>query len=444
MVEQSELNTSWSMVTSAEELDRAADALAGGHGPIGVDAERASGYTYRSNAYLVQASRRGSGTFLFDPTEITDFSALSDAIGDEEWIFHAASQDLACLAEIGLLPSRIFDTELATRLLGFDRVGLGAVVERLLGISLKKAHSAADWSTRPLPESWLEYAALDVALLPDLRDAVAAELAEQEKEAIAFEEFEAVRTKAPKAPATEPWRKLAGGGRLSGQRSLAIARELWTARDSLARERDVAPGRLFPDASLIAAVKANPRSQGELAAMKAFHGGGTTGRLNRRIDELRAVFGYGSAQTVGSTVGSDGVDRPMRLPELLAPLVTQNADKILAALDPVVTRTVALFDGNVDRVHVEVILRQLLEAERERGPKVRRGHGRLDSRAKHRSRTVLERATQHGDASWLLAPVPASQGGHRAALIAGTGIAEPGHSDQGHTDQRHTEMRGQN
>ena len=281
MVEQSELNTSWSMVTSAEELDRAADALAGGHGPIGVDAERASGYTYRSNAYLVQASRRGSGTFLFDPTEITDFSALSDAIGDEEWIFHAASQDLACLAEIGLVPSRIFDTELATRLLGFDRVGLGAVVERLLGISLKKAHSAADWSTRPLPESWLEYAALDVALLPDLRDAVAAELAEQEKEAIAFEEFEAVRTKAPKAPATEPWRKLAGGGRLSGQRSLAIARELWTARDSLARERDVAPGRLFPDASLIAAVKANPRSQGELAAMKAFHGRASRTELPR-------------------------------------------------------------------------------------------------------------------------------------------------------------------
>lgn len=281
MVEQSELNTSWSMVTSSEELDRAADELAGGHGPIGVDAERASGYTYRSNAYLVQASRRGSGTFLFDPTEITDFSALSDAIGGEEWIFHAASQDLACLAEIGLVPSRIFDTELATRLLGFDRVGLGAVVERLLGISLKKAHSAADWSTRPLPESWLEYAALDVALLPDLRDAVAAELAEQEKEAIAFEEFEAVRTKLPKAPATEPWRKLAGGGRLSGQRSLAIARELWTARDDLARERDVAPGRLFPDASLIAAVKANPRSQGELAAMKAFHGRASRSELPR-------------------------------------------------------------------------------------------------------------------------------------------------------------------
>lgn len=281
MVEQSELNTSWSMVTSSEDLDRAARALAGGHGPIGVDAERASGYTYRSNAYLVQASRRGSGTFLFDPTTVSDFSVLSKAIGSEEWIFHAASQDLACLAEIGLVPSRIFDTELATRLLGFERVGLGAVVERLLGISLQKAHSAADWSTRPLPEPWLEYAALDVALLPDLRDAVSAELNAQGKESIAFEEFESVRTKAPKTPSSEPWRKLAGGGRLGGQRGLAITRELWIARDSLARERDVAPGRLFPDASLMAAVKANPRSQGELAALKAFQGRASRSELPR-------------------------------------------------------------------------------------------------------------------------------------------------------------------
>lgn len=281
MVEQSELNTSWSMVSSAEELGRAADALAGGHGPIGIDAERASGFTYRSNAYLIQASRRGAGTFLFDPTELDDFSLLSEAIGADEWIFHAASQDLACLAEVGLVPSRIFDTELAARLLGFERVGLGAVVERMLGISLKKAHSAADWSTRPLPEPWLEYAALDVELLPDLRDAVAAELDTQDKVEIAHQEFESVRTKEPKAPVAEPWRKFAGGGRISNARSLAIARDLWTARDSLARERDIAPGRLFPDASLIAAVKASPRSQSELAALKAFHGRASRSELPR-------------------------------------------------------------------------------------------------------------------------------------------------------------------
>ena len=49
-------------------------------------------------------------------------------------------------------------------------MGLGAVVEDTLGIALAKAHSASDWSTRPLPQSWLEYASLDVEHLVDVRD----------------------------------------------------------------------------------------------------------------------------------------------------------------------------------------------------------------------------------------------------------------------------------
>lgn len=260
------------MVTSTEELKRAAESLAGGTDQIGVDAERASGFRYGSEAYLVQMFRRGSGTYLFDPTQIDDFSPLRDAVGDEEWILHAASQDLPCLDMIGLQPQRLFDTELASRLLGFERVGLGSVVEQLLGIKLQKAHSAADWSTRPLPADWLEYAAFDVALLPDLRDAIAVELDAQGKTEFALQEFESVRTKAPKPPAAEPWRKLAGGNRLRTPRELTLARELWNARDALARAKDVAPGRLVPDASLIVAAKMNPRSPGELASNKEFRG----------------------------------------------------------------------------------------------------------------------------------------------------------------------------
>ena len=176
MVKQEDLEASWSLVTNTEELKRAADALANGSDQVGVDAERASGFRYGSEAYLVQMYRRGSGTFLFDPTLIDDFSVLRDAVIGEEWILHAASQDLPCLDMLGLRPETLFDTELASRLLGFERVGLGSVVEQLLGIQLSKAHSAADWSTRPLPHAWLEYAALDVALLPDLRDAIVEQL----------------------------------------------------------------------------------------------------------------------------------------------------------------------------------------------------------------------------------------------------------------------------
>lgn len=281
MVEQGELNTNWTLVTTQDQLARASDSLAEGSGPAGVDAERASGFTYGSEAYLVQVHRKGSGTYLFDPTTLDDFTPLYDALRDEQWVLHAASQDLACLREIGLDPLNIFDTELAARLLGFERVGLGSLVEELLGIRLTKAHSAANWSTRPLPADWLEYAALDVVLLPDLRDMVEQQLIEQNKLDIAYQEFNAVLEREPKIPPAEPWRKLAGGNRLRSPRQLALARELWIARDTLARERDVAPGRLLPDSSLIVAAAMNPRSARELASNKEFRGRASRSELDR-------------------------------------------------------------------------------------------------------------------------------------------------------------------
>ncbi|MBL3700368.1 HRDC domain-containing protein [Leucobacter luti] len=281
MVEQSELETEWSLIADDAGLARAAALLADASGPIGVDAERASGFTYGSEAYLVQVYRRGVGPFLFDPTGITDFSPLAAALDGEEWILHAASQDIPCLDELGLHPDRLFDTELAARLLGYERVGLGAIVEQLLDIHLDKAHSAADWSQRPLPESWLEYAALDVALLPDLRDAVAEDLDAQGKWEFAQQEFEAVRTRPAKAKNPEPWRKLSGGHSLKSPRTLALARELWESRDALARERDVAPGRLIPDSSVVAAAAANPRSKNDLARLPNFRGRASRTEIDR-------------------------------------------------------------------------------------------------------------------------------------------------------------------
>lgn len=262
------------------EYARAVEAIAAGTGPIAVDAERASGYRYTQRAYLIQVFRRDAGMFLFDPIAIGDMSELGAAIREEEWVLHAASQDLACLREVGMDPTRIFDTELAARLLGLPKVGLGAVVEQFLGIHLAKEHSAADWSTRPLPQSWLEYAALDVELLVDLRDEVEEMLATENKLEIARQEFDAELGKAPAPPKVDPWRKIAGAPSGRNRQVLAVARELWTARDTLARRRDVAPGRLVPDAAFQAAVKANPRTRAQLAGMRAFTGRASRTELN--------------------------------------------------------------------------------------------------------------------------------------------------------------------
>ena len=277
------------VTASADDLSAVVEQFAAGTGPIAVDAERASGYRYSQRAYLVQLRREGAGTALIDPIGCPDLSALSAVLQDEEWILHAASQDLACLAEIGMVPPRIFDTELAGRLAGFERVGLGAMVENILGLRLEKGHSAADWSTRPLPESWLAYAALDVEVLIELRDRIEAELTAQGKLAWAHQEFEAVLHAPPPPPRAEPWRRTSGIHRLRSRRQLAGVRALWEVRDAMARRRDTAPGRILPDAAIVAAVSAAPSSPAELLELPVFGGRATRRHVDTWFAALTAA-----------------------------------------------------------------------------------------------------------------------------------------------------------
>jgi ribonuclease D len=259
-------------LTRPDELAAAVAALRAGTGPIALDAERASGYRYGQRAYLVQLRRADVGTLLIDPTALPDLRELGEAIADDEWVLHAASQDLPCLAELGLRPRRLFDTELAGRLLGYPKVGLGSIVEEVLGFTLEKGHSAADWSTRPLPEPWLRYAALDVEVLVELRDELARELEEQGKREWAEQEFAAIVAAPPPPPRAEPWRRTSGMHRVRRRRQMAAVRSLWAARDRLARHRDVSPGRVLPDAAIVAAALAMPASEADLLQLSVFNG----------------------------------------------------------------------------------------------------------------------------------------------------------------------------
>jgi len=267
------------VITELAQLRAAADALAAGSGPVAMDTERASGYRYSQRAYLIQLRRDGAGTVLVDPIPFGgDLSPLATALADTEWVLHAASQDLPCLAELDLHPESLFDTELAGRLAGYDRVALGTLVERLLGFQLEKGHGAADWSQRPLPADWLNYAALDVELLIPLRDTLERELADQGKLTWALEEFEAVRTAPPPRPRPEPWRRTSGIHRLRTPRQLAAVRALWQARDVIARERDLSPGRVLPDRAVIEAALTDPADEVELVKLAVFRG-----RAQRRL-----------------------------------------------------------------------------------------------------------------------------------------------------------------
>ncbi|MFI5975214.1 ribonuclease D [Streptomyces sp. NPDC051452] len=273
-------------------------AFAAGSGPVAVDAERASGYRYGQRAYLVQLRREGAGTALIDPVACPDLSSLGEALSGVEWVLHAATQDLPCLREIGMIPSRLFDTELAGRIAGFPRVGLGAMVEGVLGYVLEKGHSAVDWSTRPLPEPWLRYAALDVELLVDLRDALEKELDRQGKLEWARQEFDAIAAAPPAEPRKDPWRRTSGMHKVRRRRQLAVVRELWQTRDQIAQRRDVSPGKVLSDTAIVEAALALPAGVHALAALNGF--GHRTGR--RQLEQWQAA-----------------VDRAKALPESALP-----------------------------------------------------------------------------------------------------------------------------
>lgn len=273
------------MIADEASLADVVAAFAAGTGPVAVDAERASGYRYGQRAYLVQLRREGAGTALIDPVACPDLSSLGEAIGDAEWDLHAATQDLPCLRDIGMRPAHLFDTELAGRLAGFPRVGLGAMVENVLGYVLEKGHSAVDWSTRPLPEPWLRYAALDVELLVDLRDALEKELDRQGKLEWAHEEFDAIASAPPPPPRKDPWRRTSGMHKVRRRRQMAVVRELWTARDQVAQRRDVSPGKVLGDSAIVEAALALPLNVHALSALPGF--GHRMGR--RQLEQWQAA-----------------------------------------------------------------------------------------------------------------------------------------------------------
>jgi ribonuclease D len=261
------------VITTPAELSHAINSLRKGSGSFAIDAERASGYKYSSRAYLIQIKREGGGLHLIDPIPFHEkdpfeihplFHALNDLIQSDEVILHASTQDLSCLREVGLLPARLFDTELGGRIAGLPRVGLGALVESLLGVSLAKEHSAVDWSKRPLPEEWLTYAALDVELLVELREKISELLDVQGKLDWAAQEFRAILL-APQPPARkEPWRRTSGIHKVKRRDQLAIIESLWRERDGLAREADVAPGKFLSDAALLELALRIPKTRAEM------------------------------------------------------------------------------------------------------------------------------------------------------------------------------------
>ena len=248
-------------------FQQALEQLAQGSGPFAVDAERASGFRYSARAYLIQIKRTDGGLHLIDPIPFGPghklFIDLNNLLNTDEVILHASTQDLPCLRELGLNPVKLFDTELAGRIAGLPRVGLGPLLESIMGVLLAKEHSAADWSARPLPKEWLTYAALDVELLVELRNHMYKILEDAKKLPWALEEFASILKAPPAPPRVDPWRRTSGMHKIKRRDQLAVIKSLWIARDEIASQQDIAAGKLLNDSAIVELAIAVPTTKKE-------------------------------------------------------------------------------------------------------------------------------------------------------------------------------------
>lgn len=290
------------IIDDAEGLRAAARALEKGSSPIALDVERAQGFRYGNDPYLVQIRREDVGTFLVDTAALPDLSVLKKGV-DDVWLLHDAAQDLPNLRQVGLEPPSLFDTEVAARLVGLRRFGLAAVCEQVLGLGLVKDHQTSDWSVRPLPKDWLRYAALDVELLTELYRRLAHRLDELGRWEWAVEECAHLASLPAPAPKPDRWRTLPGAGKIRTRRGLAVLEALWTTRERIGAEIDLAPGRLVRTAALVKAAMVPPRNKRALQQINEFRS-----PVARRYadDWMRAI-------TVAMTANEDALP-PLKLP----------------------------------------------------------------------------------------------------------------------------------
>jgi ribonuclease D len=238
---------------------------------VALDTEAASFHRFVDRIYLIQLSSRRE-TAIIDPLTVTEVSGLGALLADPavEVVFHDADYDLRILdRDYGFHARHLFDTRIAAHLLGEPAVGLAALLEKHVGVSLDKKYQRADWSRRPLPPEMLEYAATDTCYLLALRERLRAALEARGRLSWAEEEFERLEGVRWTPAETNGGAHLRmKGARALSRRSLAVLKELLPWRDAIAAELDRASFRVVSNEALLALSAAPPRSSEELTKVR--------------------------------------------------------------------------------------------------------------------------------------------------------------------------------
>lgn len=236
---------------------------------LAVDTEANSLHAYREQLCLIQFSTPLSD-YLVDPLSIKDLLALNPIFENPriEKVFHAVEYDLVCLKrDVGINVVNLFDTMQAARILGYQQVGLDAVLSRKIGITLDKKYQKADWGKRPLSQEMLNYARLDTHYLLELRDSLQTELEERSRWELACEEFIRLAQGNGNGKAHIPaWQRVKGGQKCS-DRQLTILQELCIWRETQARRMNRPLFRVMEDQSLVAIAQAAPQDHDRLSAI---------------------------------------------------------------------------------------------------------------------------------------------------------------------------------
>jgi ribonuclease D len=240
---------------------------------IGVDTEGDSLHHYPERLALIQIGEPDGAAWLVDPLTIADLSPLAPlfAAGRPLVVLHAGDNDLVHLKRrYRFTFGAIFDTSLAARFLGIKSLGLDVLIRDHLGIELPPSRQKDDWSSRPLSEAQEHYAAADVQHLMPLADRLRDELAQIGRLAWVEEECAALAADPPTERVVDPDAYLGlKGARELPLPSLAILRELFEARDQIARAADRPPFKVLSDATLVALAQTVP---GDLEALAAVPG----------------------------------------------------------------------------------------------------------------------------------------------------------------------------
>ena len=239
---------------------------------IAVDTEADSLHSYFDKVCLIQISVPGED-LIIDPLARLDLSRFGKVLDDPavRKVFHGGDYDLRIMnRDFGFTVRNLVDTSVCAQLLGYEAIGLAALLERHFGIKLNKVHQRADWSMRPLTHDMLEYASTDTHHLAALAAKLRKELEALGRWEWAIEEFErmeAIRYREV-SDDVEAWRKLKN---LSGleRRSLAVVRAIFAWRDELARKADRPTFKVLSNESILELARERPESLRDLQGLKS-------------------------------------------------------------------------------------------------------------------------------------------------------------------------------